>query len=91
MTQDYSNPKYKPCPKIRQGELCLMNYTEPLMAMTSLFAAFIVSFGGNDRNLGLLLLLLIYLFGALSILFAVYLEKLEKNRAKVLREVNPLE
>jgi uncharacterized membrane-anchored protein len=58
------------------------------MGMTSLFAAFMVSFGANDRNFGLMLLLLIYLFGGLSILFAIYLEKLEKNRNKALREIN---
>ena len=87
MTKDYSNPKYKSCPKIRQGELCPMNYTEPLMAMTSLFAAFMVSFGANDRNLGFILLLLIYLFGALSSLCAIYLENLEKNRSKKLSKI----
>ncbi|MBM3898264.1 MAG: hypothetical protein FJ358_07075 [Thaumarchaeota archaeon] len=57
-----------------------------LMAMTSLFAAFMVSFGANDRNIGFMLLLLIYLFGVLSILSAVYLEKLEKSRSKALQD-----
>jgi len=58
------------------------------MGMTSLFAAFMVSFGAGDRNLGFIVLLLIYLFGALSVLFAFYLENLEKNRVKLLRESN---
>lgn len=55
------------------------------MAMTSLFAAFMVSFGAGDRDFGFTILLMIYLFGALSILFAIYLESLEKNRSKILR------
>ncbi|HEY4672819.1 MAG TPA: hypothetical protein VIH03_01500 [Nitrososphaerales archaeon] len=56
-----------------------------LMAMTSLFAAFMVSFGAGDRDFGSIVLLMIYLFGALSILFAIYLESLERNRSKILR------
>jgi len=56
-----------------------------LMTMTSLFAAFMVSFGAGDRDFGFIVLLMIYLFGALSILFAIYLERLEKNRSKILR------
>jgi hypothetical protein len=54
--------------------------------MTSLFAAFMVSFGANDRDLGFMLLLLIYLFGGLSIISAVDLEKLEKKPNKALRD-----
>ena len=56
------------------------------MIMTSLFAALVVAVGGNDRNLGFLVLLLIYLFGALSIAGALCLENLDKRRGKLLKE-----
>lgn len=56
------------------------------MIMTSLFAALVVAVGGNDRNIGFVVLLLIYLFGALAIAGALYLENLDKSRGKILRE-----
>ena len=56
------------------------------MIMTSLSAALVIAVGGNDRNTGFLVLLMIYLFGALAIAGALYLENLDKSRGKILRE-----